>query len=238
MPALELTCVVKHYPSAGEVVRAVDGVSLRVEPGEMVALCGPSGSGKSTLLLIAAGLIAPDEGSVRFGDLDVGRLSRRRVAEYQRHTVGLVSQTVDLFPGVPAAENAAIKLLADGVSLRKARRAAAMWLERVGLGDRIDHTPDRLSGGERARVAVARAIANEPSLILADEPTANLDTQRGIEVVELLAGLGRERGAAVLLVTHDAEAAALADRIQTLRDGRLTDATSPLLRPDRSRSVR
>lgn len=221
MPTLELNRVVKHYPSAGEVVRAVDGVSLRVAPGETVALCGPSGSGKSTLLLIAAGLIAPDEGSVTFGDLDVTSLSSRGMAEYQRHTVGLVSQTVDLFPGVPAAENAAIKLLADGVSLRKARRTATTWLERVGLGDRADHTPDRLSGGERARVAVARAIANEPSLILADEPTANLDTRRGVEVVELLVGIGRERGAGVLLVTHDREAAALADRIETLRDGRI-----------------
>lgn len=210
------------------MVHAVDGVSLRVEPGEMVALCGPSGSGKSTLLLIAAGLLTPDEGTVTFGDLDIAELSPRDIADYQRHTVGLVSQTVDLFAGVPAVENAAIKLLADGIPLGRARRTATMWLERVGLGDRLGHTPDRLSGGERARVAVARALANEPQLILADEPTANLDSRRGLELVDLLARIGRARGAGVLLVTHDLEAAALADRIETLRDGRLTDVRSLL----------
>lgn len=221
MPELRLREVVKEYPTAGEVVRAVDGVSLCVAPGEMVALCGPSGSGKSTLLLLAAGLLSPDEGSIHFGRTDVTALSPAAAADYQRHDVGLVSQTVDLFPGVPAIENAAIKLLADRVPLREARRAAVPWLERVGLGNRLDHTPDQLSGGERARVAVARALVNTPRLLLADEPTANLDTRRGLEVVELLAAVGREHGAAVLLVTHDMEAAALADRVETLRDGRL-----------------
>ena len=127
----------------------------------------------------------------------------------------------DLFPGVPALENAAIKLLADRVPLPEARRTARPWLERVGLGDRLSHTPDQLSGGERARVAVARALVNQPRLLLADEPTANLDTRRGLEVVDLLASAAREQDVAVLLVTHDQEAAAVADRIETLRDGSL-----------------
>jgi putative ABC transport system ATP-binding protein len=221
VPDLLLHQVVKEYATAGEVIRAVDGVSLQVAPGEMVALCGPSGSGKSTLLLLAAGLLTPDVGSVHFGEIDVTRLTSDEAADYQRHDVGLVSQTVDLMPGVPAIENAAIKLLADRVPMREARRAAVPWLDRVGLSHRLDHTPDQLSGGERTRVALARALVNRPRLLLADEPTANLDSRHGLEVVELLASIGREDGAAVLLVTHDMEAAALADRVETLRDGRL-----------------
>jgi putative ABC transport system ATP-binding protein len=224
VPELRLHDVVKDYPAGGEVVRAVDRVSLSVSPGEMVALCGPSGSGKSTLLLLAAGLLAPDAGTIHFGRIDVAGLSATQAAEYQRHQVGLVSQMIDLFPGVPAIENAAIKLLADRVPLREARRRAVPWLERVGLGHRLDHTPDQLSGGERARVAIARALVNSPRLVLADEPTANLDTRRGLEVVELLAGIGRENEAAVVLVTHDTQAAALADRVEALRDGRLESA--------------
>ncbi|NLT07781.1 MAG: ATP-binding cassette domain-containing protein [Solirubrobacterales bacterium] len=187
----------------------------------MVALCGPSGSGKSTLLLLAAALLAPDAGAVRFGQTDLSRLSTKEISDYQRHSIGLISQTLDLFPGVPALENAAIKLLADRVPLPEARRTARPWLERVGLGDRLSHTPDQLSGGERARVAVARALVNQPRLLLADEPTANLDTRRGLEVVDLLASAAREQDVAVLLVTHDQEAAAVADRIETLRDGSL-----------------
>lgn len=221
MPALELNGVVKRYATTGETVRAVDGVTLRVEAGEMVALCGPSGSGKSTLLLLAAGLLVPDSGTVHFGSIDVTQLSPAAAADYQRRQVGLISQTIDLFPGVPAVENAAIKLLADRVPLREARWAAVPWLDRVGLGERLDHTPEQLSGGEQARVAVARALVNKPRLLLADEPTANLDTRRGLEIVELLAEVGREQGAAVLLVTHDAQAAAVADRVEQLRDGRL-----------------
>lgn len=221
MRALSFDCVVKQYASTGEVVRAVDGVSFEVEPGEMVALCGPSGSGKSTVLLLAAALLTPDSGTVRFGSTDLAGLTTRELSDYQRHSVGLISQTIDLFPGVPALENAAIKLLADRVPMRKARQAARPWLERVGLAERMNHTPDQLSGGERARVAVARALVNQPSLLLADEPTANLDTRRGLEIVELLASVGREQGIPILLVTHDVEAASLAGRIETLRDGRL-----------------
>jgi putative ABC transport system ATP-binding protein len=228
VPRLELKEVVKAYPTGGELVRAVDGVSLCVPPGEMVALCGPSGSGKSTLLLMAAGLLAPDSGIVRFGATDLARLSVVDAAEYQRREVGLVSQTLDLFPGVPAVENAAIKLLADRVPLRQARRTAIPWLERVGLGDRLDHTPEQLSGGERARVAIARALVTAPRLILADEPTGSLDTRRGLEIVELLAEVASDEGAAVLLVTHDPQAAAVAERVEMLRDGRLVEAESPV----------
>jgi putative ABC transport system ATP-binding protein len=234
---LQFCDVVKHYAIGGEIVRAVDGVSLTVAPGEVVALYGPSGSGKSTLLLLAAGLLAPDAGTIRFADLDVGAL-RDGDVDYQRHEIGFVSQTVDLLPGVPAVENAAVKLLADRVSLSQARRQAIPWLDRVGLGARLDHTPEQLSGGERQRVAIARALVNEPSLILADEPTGNLDSRRGQDVLGLLRSIGREREAAVLLVTHDPQAAAFADRVLMLRDGKLEGETASGGLPSSPEAVR
>ncbi len=221
MSGLELNGVVKHYASGEETVRAVDGVSLAVAPGEVVALYGPSGSGKTTLLLLAAGLLAPDRGTVSFGGRDLGALSGAEAAAYQRRDVGFVSQSFDLLPGVPAVDNAAVKLLADRVPLAAARREARPWLEHVGLGHRVHHLPAHLSGGERQRVAIARALANGPRLVLADEPTGNLDTRRGGEVLALLLRVSREQGAAVVLVTHDPHAAEVADRVLTLRDGQL-----------------
>jgi putative ABC transport system ATP-binding protein len=221
MSGLELRDVAKHYRSGGETVRAVDGVTLAVAPGEVVALYGPSGSGKTTLLLLAAGLVAPDAGTIHFGGRDVGALSDQQVAAYQRRDVGFISQSFDLLAGVPAVDNAAVKLLADRVPLAAARREATPWLERVGLGRRLHHLPAQLSGGERQRVAIARALANGPRLVLADEPTGNLDTRRGEEVLELLLSTSREQEAAIVLVTHDPHAAEVADRMLTLRDGRL-----------------
>ena len=218
MSGLELREVLKHYRGS-EVVRAVDGVSLRVAPGELVALYGPSGSGKTTLLLLAAGIERPDAGEVRFDDRPLSGLSPPELALHQRRHVGFVTQDPHLLAGVPAVENAALKLLADRVSLREARRRAGTWLERVGLGDRLDHDPAHLSGGERQRVAIARALVNEPSLVLADEPTGNLDSRRGAEILELLANVCRRDGAGALLVTHDPQAADVADRVLVLRDG-------------------
>jgi putative ABC transport system ATP-binding protein len=227
MSALELRDVVKHYRCGDELVHAVDGVTLSVERGEVVALYGPSGSGKTTLLLLAAGLVAPDAGSVRFEDRELGGLTDEQLAEYQRREVGFVSQSFDLLPAVPAIDNAAIKLLADRVPLLAARREATPWMERVGLGRRLFHMPAQLSGGERQRVAIARALANGPRLLLADEPTGNLDSQRGTEVLALLMRVSREHDAAVVIVTHDPQAAELADRVLTLRDGRLYAGEQP-----------
>jgi putative ABC transport system ATP-binding protein len=219
---LELEGVVKHYAGlGGEVVRAVDGVSLSVETGEMVALYGPSGSGKSTLLMLAAALLALDAGVVRFEGGDLASLSGNDTTDYQRQGIGFIYQSFHLMPGVPAIENAAIKLLAGGTSLKEARRATVPWLERVGLANRLDHTPERLSMGERQRVAIARALINEPRLILADEPTGSLDTRRGGEILSLLADICHEQRAAVLLVTHDPQAATIAERVFVLRDGKL-----------------
>ncbi len=220
---LELEGVVKRYRGAVEEVRAVDGVDLRLEAGEMVALQGPSGSGKTTLLLLIAGLLQPDRGAVRFAGRDLSNLSENEACDYLMRDVGFVYQSFRLMPRVSALENAALKLMLGGVGARDAHAQAARWLERVGLGDRLKSTTGELSGGERQRVAIARALAGEPRLILADEPTGNLDSARSRGIVRLLHSIAHEREAAVLLVTHDAEVAAVADRRCTLRDGRLAE---------------
>ena len=221
MSALELERVCKRYSDAGEVVRALEDVTLSVEPGEIAVLYGPSGSGKTTMLLIAGGLLAPDSGTAQISGRDLALLRRDELLAIQRESLGFIYQSPRLMAGVPAIENAAIKLLAGGMGLRAARPRAADWLERVGLADRLDHTPEQLSGGERQRVAIARALVSSPTVILADEPTANLDSRRAREVLALLAALGRDRGAAVLVATHDPHAAAFADTVVALRDGRL-----------------
>jgi putative ABC transport system ATP-binding protein len=220
---LELEEVVKHYRSGGEEVRAVDGVSLRIAPGEMIALQGPSGSGKTTLLLLIAALLQPERGAIRYQGRDLASLSDGEACEYLMREVGFIYQSFHLLPRVSALENASLKLLLGGVSRRDAESRALRWLEHVGLGGRAAHTPGELSGGERQRIAIARALAGEPRLILADEPTGNLDSVRSREIVCLLQSVARERDAAVLLVTHDSEVAAVADRCYTLRDGQLAN---------------
>jgi len=224
---LHVDRVFKHYGAEGQRVYAVDGISLRVEPGEMVALYGPSGSGKSTLLLLAAALLSADAGRVTFDGIDLAGLSERAAAAFQRRDVGFIYQAFHLLPGVSAIDNAAIKLLADRVPLREARRMAAPWLDRVGLEDRHERIPERLSGGERQRVAIARALINEPRLLLADEPTGSLDSRRGAEILRLLSQTCHQRGAACLLVTHDPQTAAIADRVLVLRDGKLRTGHRP-----------
>jgi putative ABC transport system ATP-binding protein len=224
MNMLELERVVKHYFGAGEDVPAVDGVSLSLEPGEMIALHGPSGSGKTTLLMLIATLLEPDSGAIRYQGRELSTFSEQETSRYLRQEVGFIYQSVQLMPRVSIVENACIKLLLDGVALREARTRAIPWLERVGLGERLRHTPEQLSGGERQRVAIARALVGRPKLILADEPTGNLDSRRSLEIVGLLGRIAHEREAGVILVTHDTEAAGLADRRCTMRDGRLTGA--------------
>jgi len=222
---LELEDVVKHYRAAGEEeVRAVDGVSLSVAAGEMAAVQGPSGSGKTTLLLLIAALLRPERGSIRFAGREISALSEDEASDYLMRDVGFIYQSYRLMPKVSAVENAALKLIVAGVSTRQARMQTIPWLQRLGLSERLDYTPERLSGGERQRVAIARALVGEPRLILADEPTGNLDSARSAETVALLSDLAHEQDVAVVLVTHDSEAAQLADRRYTLRDGKLSDA--------------
>jgi putative ABC transport system ATP-binding protein len=226
---LKLNNVVKHYRvGEGEIVRAVDGVCLSVARGELVALYGPSGSGKTTLLMLIAGLLIPDSGSVTVNEREVSTLSERERAHYRRSELGFIRQSLDLIPGVRADDNAALKLLATS-GRRDAQRRVAPLLERLGLNGRAVQRAEQLSMGERQRVMIARALSTKPSLVLADEPTGSLDTDRGREVLTLLAEVCHEREVGMLLVTHDPRAAAFADRVHALRDGRLVE-----YEPDRS----
>jgi putative ABC transport system ATP-binding protein len=220
---LELRDLVKHYPAVGgEPVRAVDGVSLSVAPGEMVALYGPSGSGKTTLLLMVATLLEPTSGTVSIAGRDVSSLTEREASQFRLSELGFIRQNFDLLPGVSAIDNAVLKLLKT-VRWRDAHRQITPLLERLGLGERLAHRAETLSMGERQRVMIARALSTEPSLLLADEPTGSLDSQRSREVLELLRELCRERQVAIVLVSHDPLAAGYADRVFALRDGHLAD---------------
>ncbi len=220
---LELQRARKFYASPGGAVHAVDDVSMGVYEGELVAIFGPSGSGKTTLLLLAAGLLRADAGSVRFEDSDLAKLRKREMLAYRRTKLGFVFQGFNLVAGLTAEENVAMPLLLRGVDHHEARTRALAALNEVGLERRSGHTPAKLSGGEQQRVAIARALVGEPKLILADEPTGNLDTETGDAVLDLLSALPRERGAATVLVTHDARVARYADRVLGMRDGRLTE---------------
>lgn len=219
---LELRDLVKHYESGSdETVKALDGVSMSIESGELVALYGPSGSGKTTLLSIIAALMPPDAGTVTVNGQDVSSLSAGRAARYRMHELGYVSQAPDLLPGVPAIDNAALKLFGMRMGVRDAHRRALPLMERLGLEDRLGHRPDELSAGERQRVLIARALSTRPKLVLADEPTGSLDTKRSREVLTLLTEICREQEAAMLLVTHDPQAAAFANRVHSLVDGHI-----------------
>jgi putative ABC transport system ATP-binding protein len=221
---LELRDVVKHYPLGdGEPVRAVDGVSMFVGAGELVALYGPSGSGKTTLLMLIAALLRPDSGGVFMDGCNVSELSERDAARYRLWELGFVRQSLNLLAGASALDNAALKLMGTDLSVGQAHRRVMPLLERLGLGERSEQRAEQLSMGERQRVMIARALSTDPKLVLADEPTGSLDSARTREVLGLLTEICRERRAAVLLVTHDPRAAAYADRVHALQDGRLVD---------------
>jgi putative ABC transport system ATP-binding protein len=218
---LELDHARKHYSTPAGDVQAVGDVSLKVEAGEAVALFGPSGSGKTTLLMLAGGLLRCDSGRVRFDGCDLGKLARRDLLDYRRTKLGFVFQNYNLIPGLSAQENVALPLLLQGVDHRQAERRAAAGLQAVDLSQRRAHQPAKLSGGEQQRVAIARALINPPKLILADEPTGNLDSATGEAILELLATHPRQQGAALILVTHDVRVARYADRVLAIRDGKL-----------------
>jgi putative ABC transport system ATP-binding protein len=227
---LELRDLVKHYQAGdGETVRAVDGVSTSISAGELVALYGPSGSGKTTLLMLIAALLRPDAGAVLMDGRDVCELSDADAARYRLHELGFVRQSLNLVPGVSALDNAALKLLGVDIGAREAHRRVMPLLERLGLQQRAKHRAEQLSMGERQRVMIARALSTEPKLLLADEPTGSLDSARSREVLGLLTEVCREREVAVLLVTHDPQAAGYADRVHALLDGKLVE-----YQPDRA----
>ncbi len=218
-PVVVLERVTKRYQQARVEVHALRGVDLAVRPGEMLAITGPSGSGKSTLLHVVGALDLPTTGTIRILGQDLRAMPDDALARFRRQRLGFVFQFFNLLPTLSAAENAALPLLLDGVARSVALARGKALLEKVGLGDRVDHRPDELSGGQQQRVALARALASEPKLLLADEPTGNLDSEAGAKVLDLLAEARRERGLTVVLVTHDPGVAARADRVVRLHDG-------------------
>jgi putative ABC transport system ATP-binding protein len=220
---LELDHARRYYKAPAGEVHAVQDVSLTVSAGEFVAIFGPSGSGKTTLLSLAAGLLQVDAGSVRFEGRDLAKLTKPDVFAHRRFKLGFVYQAFNLTPGLTAEENVAVPLLVRGVSHRDARQRARAALDAVGLAQRSRHIPLELSGGEQQRVAIARALVGLPKLLLADEPTGNLDSETGDAILELLVTLPREHGAAVMLATHDTRVADYADRVLMIRDGRVTE---------------
>ncbi|HEY8472572.1 MAG TPA: ABC transporter ATP-binding protein [Natronosporangium sp.] len=213
-----------RYGQGTGLVRALDGVDLQVAPGETVAVMGPSGSGKSTLLHLLGGLDRPSAGEVWLGGRRIDGLSERALSRLRRQHIGFVFQSFHLLEELTAAENVELPALLAGQSPRTARRRAVELLERVGLADRAGHLPSELSGGQRQRVAIARALSNQPLVVLADEPTGNLDSAATVEVLRLLDHL-RAAGQTFVIVTHDARVGATADRLLTMRDGVLVEET-------------
>jgi putative ABC transport system ATP-binding protein len=221
--SIEMTGVVREYRAGGNVVRALDGIALRIDGGQFVSVVGPSGSGKSTLLHLLGALDSPDSGSIRFDGVEIATMSDDEQSSFRRHKVGFIFQFFNLLPTLSAWENVAIPRLLDGQRLGRARLDAVRLLQVVGVGSRIDHRPAELSGGQMQRVAVARALMMDPPLILADEPSGNLDSATGAAIVELLRSVAREGvDRSVVMVTHNAEAASAADRLITLQDGAVT----------------
>lgn len=218
-PLIRTVGLARRYQMGKTAVDALRGVDLAVQPGEFVALVGPSGSGKSTLLHLIGGLVRPTGGEVWVNGLELGRSSDQQLVVYRRDTLGFVFQGFNLLAIKTAWENVAVPLMLAGVPLVQRRARALTLLTQLGLGQRADHRPAELSGGEQQRVAIARALANRPRLILADEPTGNLDSRTGGEIMGLLRRLVREEGLTLLLVTHDMGVARYADRIVHLRDG-------------------
>ncbi len=218
---MRLESVSKSYQHRGRFVAALDNASLEIEPGDFVAVVGPSGSGKSTLLLVLGGMLSPSAGKVYLNGESLYDLSPNQRAELRRQKIGFVFQTFNLVPYLTALENVQIPLFLAGLDNTDQDRRAAELLERVGLGDRLDHKPPELSIGQQQRVALARVLANDPEIILADEPTGNLDPEAGRQILDLLVQMNRE-GRTVVMVTHDPRAAARANRTLRLDSGQIS----------------
>jgi putative ABC transport system ATP-binding protein len=219
----------RRYSVGKTVVAALSEVELTVSPGEFTARVGPSGSGKSTLLNLIGGLDHPSSGEIRVNGLSLGAATEQELVRYRRGRVGFIFQSFNLLPTFTALENVEAPLMLAGIPARPRRERATALLESVGLAARMPHKPNELSGGEKQRVAIARALANRPLLLLADEPTGNLDSKTGIAVLDLLCGLVKAQGLTMIMVTHDPEVAARANRIIHLRDGsvRQIETTRP-----------
>ena len=216
---IELSSVTKLYQIGTIDVIALDGVSLSIQSGEMVAIMGPSGSGKSTLMNIIGCLDVPTSGAYELEGRQVGALSGNRLAEIRNNEIGFVFQTYNLLPRLTALRNVELPLLYGRGGDR--RRRALEALERVGLADRTGHRPAELSGGQQQRVGIARALVKDPAILLADEPTGNLDSRSSAEIIDILKGLNRDEGRTIVIVTHEADVASQAHRMVTMRDGKV-----------------
>ncbi|OQA96404.1 MAG: putative ABC transporter ATP-binding protein [Chloroflexi bacterium ADurb.Bin222] len=222
-PIIHITNLTRHFQMGEQTVRALDGVDLTVMPGEFLAIMGPSGSGKSTLLYLIGGLDRPTGGEMQINQREITQLDENDLAGYRGKEVGFIFQAFHLVPTMTAVQNVEFPMIFSGVAPQQRRQQALALLERVGLGDRTGHRPTELSGGQQQRVAIARALANDPRIVLADEPTGNLDTQTGREVMALLGQLNREEGRTIIIVTHDPGMTAYATRTIHLLDGKITN---------------
>ena len=223
MPLLELRDVTKDYQLGKTIVHALRGIDLTVENGEIVAIMGPSGSGKSTLMHILGCLDVPNAGEAAIEGAQIKSLNERQLVALRGRKIGFVFQTFNLMQTLSAQQNVELPMIFQGMKKRERARRAVELLTEVGLADRVHHRPNELSGGERQRVAIARALANDPEILLADEPTGNLDSESGGTILELLKRLSTEYGKTVIIVTHDPDAAAIATRIIRLHDGRVAE---------------
>jgi putative ABC transport system ATP-binding protein len=221
---IELRDVWRLYHMGEETINALAGINLEISQGEFVSIVGPSGSGKSTLLHIIGGLDSPTRGSIVVDGQDLSEASDKELSSYRNKKVGFVFQTFNLQPTYNALENVALPLVFAKVPLRKRNQMAREALETVGLSDRVRHKPGELSGGERQRVGMARALVNNPKILLADEPTGNLDSKASERIMELLTRLNKERGLTLVLVTHDLERAKNANRMLQMHDGKVTES--------------
>jgi putative ABC transport system ATP-binding protein len=225
--AIRAVGLTRTFEVGETTVEALRSINLTVDRGQFVALVGPSGSGKSTLLNLVGGLDRPTSGQLWIDGVELSASKEKALTEHRRRRVGFVFQSFNLLPRLTAVENVALPLMFVGVAQSERLDRAVELLAQVGLSDRLDHRPTQLSGGEQQRVAIARALVNHPAIILADEPTGNIDTATGAEIMALLRRLNREQGVTLLLVTHDPEAASFADRIIQLRDGKITEEAAP-----------
>lgn len=218
---IELNNITKIYQLGGEKIFALDRVNLKVEKGDFIAIMGPSGSGKSTLANVIGGLDIPDEGQVLVEGQDIAKISDERLSQYRNKKVGFIFQTFNLQPNATALENIMVPLMLAGIPASERISKAKECLRAVELTDRANHFPSQLSGGQRQRVAIARALANDPEIIIADEPTGNLDTKKGAEIISILKSLNQQNTITLIVITHDHEVAKQAKTIITIRDGKI-----------------
>lgn len=218
---IETRDLARYYVLGGEIIKAVDGVNLKVYRGEYLSIVGPSGVGKTTLFNLIGGLDRPTRGRVIIDEVDISELDAYELAWLRCRKIGYIFQTFNLIPTLTALENVALPTIFAGVPRDEGLRKAKMLLKSVGLGDRLNHKPSELSAGQQQRVAIARAMVNDPAIILADEPTGNLDFQTGREIINLLKELNRRRGVTVIAATHDLKMIEVSDRVVFMRDGRI-----------------